>query len=36
MRQQEATKSAVKLDINKKLHLSLGYKTPNVVFENAA
>lgn len=31
-----ATKSAIKLYNNKRLHLSLGYKTPNMVFENAA
>jgi transposase InsO family protein len=28
-----ATKSAIKLYNNKRLHLSLGYKTPNMVFE---
>ena len=27
-----ATKSAIKLYNNKRLHLSLGYKTPNEVF----
>ncbi len=31
-----ATKSAIKLYNNKRLHLSLGYKTPNMVFKNAA
>jgi transposase InsO family protein len=31
-----ATKSAIKLYNNKRLHLSLGYKTPNMVFENRA
>lgn len=30
-----ATKSAIKLYNNKRLHLSLGYKTPNKVFGNA-
>ena len=33
---KKATKSAIKLYNNKRLHLSLGYKTPNMVFENAA
>jgi putative transposase len=28
-----ATKSAIELYNNKRLHLSLGYKTPNMVFE---
>jgi putative transposase len=31
-----ATKSAIRLYNNKRLHLSLGYKTPNMVFENRA
>jgi putative transposase len=31
-----ATKNAIKLYNNKRLHLSLGYKTPNMVFENRA
>jgi len=31
-----ATKSAIKLYNNKRLHLSLGYKTPNTVYENVA
>jgi putative transposase len=31
-----ATKSAINLYNNKRLHLSLGYKTPNMVFENRA
>jgi putative transposase len=31
-----ATKSAITLYNNKRLHLSLGYKTPNMVFENRA
>lgn len=31
-----ATKNAIKIYNNKRLHLSLGYKTPNDVFENAA
>jgi putative transposase len=28
-----ATKSAIRLYNNKRLHLSLGYKTPKMVFE---
>ena len=31
-----ATKSAIEIYNNKRLHLSLGYKTPNMVFNNAA
>lgn len=31
-----ATKSAIDIYNNKRLHLSLGYKTPNMVFYNAA
>jgi len=32
-----AVKSAIKLyNNNKRLHLSLGYKTPNMVFESVA
>ena len=31
-----ATKSAIDIYNNKRLHLSLGYKTPNMVFENVA
>ena len=31
-----ATKNAIDIYNNKRLHLSLGYKTPNRVFENAA
>lgn len=31
-----ATKNAIKIYNNKRLHLSLGYKTPNMVFENVA
>ena len=31
-----ATKSAIDIYNNKRLHLSLGYKTPNMVFNNAA
>ncbi len=31
-----AAKSAIKLYNNKRLHLSLGYKTPNMVFESVA
>lgn len=33
---KKATKSAIKLYNNKRLHLSLGYKTPNTVFEDVA
>ncbi len=33
---KRATKNAIKIYNNKRLHLSLGYKTPNMVFENAA
>jgi len=33
---QKATKNAVYIYNNKRLHLSLGYKTPNMVFENIA
>lgn len=33
---KKATKNAIKIYNNKRLHLSLGYKTPNNVFENAA
>ena len=31
-----ATKNAIKIYNNKRLHLSLGYKTPNMVFKNVA
>jgi len=31
-----ATKNAIDIYNNKRLHLSLGYKTPNMVFENVA
>jgi transposase InsO family protein len=31
-----ATKNAISIYNNKRLHLSLGYKTPNMVYENAA
>lgn len=31
-----ATKNAIKIYNNKRLHISLGYKTPNMVFENVA
>jgi len=31
-----ATKSAIEIYNNKRLHLSLGYKTPNMVFNNVA
>lgn len=31
-----ATKSAIDIYNNKRLHLSLGYKTPNMIFNNAA
>jgi len=31
-----ATKNAIDIYNNKRLHLSLGYKTPNMVYENAA
>jgi ACT domain-containing protein len=31
-----AAKNAIKIYNNKRLHLSLGYKTPNMVFENVA
>ena len=33
---KRATKSAIKIYNNKRLHLSLGYKTPNMVFKNVA
>lgn len=33
---KNATKNAIEIYNNKRLHLSLGYKTPNMVFENAA
>ncbi len=33
---KKATKNAIEIYNNKRLHLSLGYKTPNNVFENAA
>lgn len=33
---KKATKNAIEIYNNKRLHLSLGYKTPNKVFENAA
>lgn len=33
---KQATKSAIKLYNNKRLHVSLGYKTPNTVFRNVA
>jgi len=32
----KATKNAIKIYNNKRLHLSLGFKTPNMVFENVA
>ena len=32
----KATKNAIKIYNNKRLHLSLGYKTPNTVFKNIA
>jgi putative transposase len=31
----KATKSAIGIYYNKRLHLSLGYKTPHMVFKNA-
>ena len=31
-----ATKNAIQIYNNKRLHLSLGYKTPNMVFKNVA
>ena len=31
-----ATKNAIEIYNNKRLHLSLGYKTPNMVFKNVA
>ena len=34
MHAKKATKSAIKIYNNKRLHLSLGYKTPNRVFKN--
>jgi Transposase and inactivated derivatives len=30
----KATESAISIYNNKRLHLSLGYKTPNMVFKN--
>lgn len=36
MHAKRATKNAIKLYNNKRLHLSLGYKTPNSVFLNVA
>jgi len=33
---KRATKSAIKVYNNKRLHVSLGYKTPNAVFKNVA
>jgi len=33
---KKATRNAIKIYNNQRLHLSLGYKTPNKVFENAA
>lgn len=33
---KKATRSAIKIYNNKRLHVSLGYKTPNEVYENAA
>lgn len=33
---KRATKNAIKLYNNKRLHLSLGYKTPNMVYEQVA
>lgn len=33
---KRATKNAIKIYNNKRLHLSLGYKTPNMVFKNVA
>ena len=35
-RAKEATKNAIEIYNNKRLHLSLGYKTPNMVFKNIA
>jgi transposase InsO family protein len=32
----DAAKSAIEIYNHKRLHLSLGYKTPNMVFENVA
>lgn len=32
----KATKNAIEIYNNKRLHVSLGYKTPNMVFKNAA
>lgn len=31
-----AAKNAIKIYNSKRLHLSLGYKTPNMVFKNAS
>lgn len=31
-----ATRNAIKIYNNKRLHLSVGYKTPNMMFNNAA
>ena len=36
MHAKKATKSAIKIYNSKRLHLSLGYKTPNMVFRNVA
>ena len=33
---KRAAKNAINLYNNKRLHLSLGYKTPNAVFKNVA
>ena len=33
---KRTTKSAIKVDNNKRLHLSLRYKTPNIVFNDVA
>jgi transposase InsO family protein len=33
---KRAAKNAIKLYNNKRLHVSLGYKTPNSVFQNVA
>ena len=33
---RDAVKNAIEIYNSKRLHLSLGYKTPNYVFENVA
>ena len=33
---KQAAKNAIKIYNNKRLHLSLGFKTPNMVFKNVA